>query len=662
MNYTSYHLPAQPPRPNVWSSTNNYEQSSQRRSFLSTISGNFATNTPGHTPYFRNQPYNVNINIGATNTDNNVETSNGIRAHTTVTDSETLNAALTLLTAKNRGLNQEYIQRLQQSVIPTPLLQTPYYETSHVATSQMNSTSRLVQTQAPGMMPNNSSLPPLPCPRPYHRPDPGPVRLDPQGSFGMNSTANSTTNMNSISTLTSNNSSHWNINSSSLSSNSLTSSSSSSSSCTATESSKKRNLSAFLSSTRSISLSLPEDEDMLSPLHCFMRKYCIEAFTISENDKEGNEGTTHSTTSGTTKSKRTRTSKTKMLSQPKKPKIKFDVVGIRCLFCKHHNHHERADRSITYPSSVNNIYYSMETWQRRHAAICKSIPQWAKRDMVQLATSSKGIGGGRRRYWAESAAKLGMVDTDMGIRFRMDLKVNAEPSLYNTNKGSMIKGCESMSSRRCPRSRAKCGASKTSTTTIGTAGSLVDTKPASLVSDTDKSIVTNFLFQLVSQMERCEFTEEDRSGGRSKIKTNRIGFPGIQCKYCCGRAGYGRYFPASVASLNLANSDRNIFNHLMKCRKCPKHVSDELRRLRKIKKKGDQKIERGGRKIFFKKVWDRLHGPTTSNGSKQKNTPSSCDTSSILKGEEQVLLCSTCDTSPLAKEEEEEEPISFVAL
>ena len=38
--------------------------------------------------------------------------------------------------------------------------------------------------------------------------------------------------------------------------------------------------------------------------------------------------------------------------------------------------------------------------------------------MSKLAKSSKGIGGGRHRYWAELAQMMGMVDTDRGIRFK----------------------------------------------------------------------------------------------------------------------------------------------------------------------------------------------------------------------------------------------------
>lgn len=36
--------------------------------------------------------------------------------------------------------------------------------------------------------------------------------------------------------------------------------------------------------TGSVSLSLPEDDDVLSPLHCFMRKYCVETFSASAAD------------------------------------------------------------------------------------------------------------------------------------------------------------------------------------------------------------------------------------------------------------------------------------------------------------------------------------------------------------------------------------------
>jgi hypothetical protein len=109
----------------------------------------------------------------------------------------------------------------------------------------------------------------------------------------------------------------------------------------------------------------------------------------------------------------------------------------------------------------------------------------------------------------------------------------------------------------------------------------------------------------MDQMETCQFTEEDRSGGRSKIKDIEVGLPGMQCKHCQGKAGFGRYFPTSVNALALANSDRNIFNHLQKCRRCPVPVKSQLLQL--SKNQSQPKNKRGLRKMFFQRVWSRIH-------------------------------------------------------
>ncbi len=271
--------------------------------------------------------------------------------------------------------------------------------------------------------------------------------------------------------------------------------------------------------------------------------------------------------------------------------------------------------------------------------------------MVKLAKSSKGIGGGRRRYWADSARMLGMVDTDRGIQFKKEVKnpeVHVDLSFDRdcSNSTSSTSSCSYSGTTRSDQriSSGNTGSSSDATKNLVCNGNgnaknvneaskkrprelkqLSTTKPASssssfspagiqLVTSKERSKVTEYLFLLVSQMEGCVFTEDDRTGGRSKVKTNKIGFPGIQCKHCFGKAGYGRYFPTSVSSLNLANSDRNMYNHLMKCRKCPSSVKDQLKKLKMRKCNGEQKIERGGRKDFFMRVWERLHGTGTTTG------------------------------------------------
>ncbi len=358
----------------------------------------------------------------------------------------------------------------------------------------------------------------------------------------------------------------------------------------------------------SICLALPDDQDMLSPLHCFMRQHCIEAFVLRKKDKGDDLTNTAALTSSSstnciiatdTNSREYNVQKNQEHST--NTKVKYGVVGIRCAFCKNIPFKDRAERSITYPSTVSNIYYSAETWQRRHASNCQCIPDWAKMDLSRFAKSSKGVGGGRRGYWGESANRLGMVDTENGIQLLDSIERSTTTQFEkDPSHGTIRRPSPPLCLPNEQMSLHDDTISQPTSTSI---------KKPSIVTKEDEGLVNDFLFTLVSQMEACEFTEEDRSGGRSKVKTYEVGYPGLQCKHCCGKAGYGRYFPASSTALNLANSDRNIYNHLMKCRKCPKNIKEKLASLCHSKKKRKvNKRGKGGRKEFFQRVWNRLHG------------------------------------------------------
>lgn len=303
--------------------------------------------------------------------------------------------------------------------------------------------------------------------------------------------------------------------------------------------------------TGNTSLALPEDDDVLSPLHCFMRKYCVEAFSATADDVS-----------------------TPRYGKSHGGKIVVGQVGIRCLHC-HQLAVNRPERAVCYPSSLRNIYHSMETWQRRHAAVCTEIPGWVRKEMTDLMSSSRNSAGGRRQYWEDAAKRLGMVDTPQGVRFARPPGMTAEEPIVERQE------------------QANPGRS------------LQVTRP--IVGVDDKPLVTGYLYLLMEQMQVCYFTEEDRSGGRSKVKVFPVGYPGIQCKHCCGKAGFGRYFPSSQDALALANSDRNTYNHIMKCRKCPESIQLELKSLRPESSKN----KRGSRKLFFARVWDRVHDGKT---------------------------------------------------
>ena len=128
----------------------------------------------------------------------------------------------------------------------------------------------------------------------------------------------------------------------------------------------------------SVSLSLPDDTDVLSPLHCFMRRYCVEAFSANPDDvSTPRYGKSHGV------------------------KVVTGQVGIRCLYCKHRAPGKRPERAVCYPSSLRNIYHSIETWQRRHSLVCTDIPPWVRKSIIELMESFKSRAGGRRQYWED---------------------------------------------------------------------------------------------------------------------------------------------------------------------------------------------------------------------------------------------------------------------
>jgi hypothetical protein len=347
----------------------------------------------------------------------------------------------------------------------------------------------------------------------------------------------------------------------------------------------------------SISLRLKEDELSLSPLHCFMRQYCVEAFTASSEEvTTPRYGKSHGRS------------------------ISIGQVGIQCVFCKNRPYWLRQERAVCFPSTLKNIYHSIETWQRRHSIVCTDIPTWAKDSMTKLMGKSRSGAGGRRQYWEESASQLGMIDTPTGIRF---LCPPGTPvvSIENLKKNPNI----GTSSNNTVCTDEETTFMSTNTTTMEgvnsttTTGVVEENDPSSttliggepVVEDYDKELVTDFLFTLLNQMETCYFSEQDRVGGRSKVKDCSIGYPGLQCKHCGGKAGFGRYYPISIQALTSANSDRNIYNHVDKCRRCPPQIRSLLEK--HLTEQSMAKNRRGNRKEFFQRVWERMHGPPSKS-------------------------------------------------
>lgn len=326
------------------------------------------------------------------------------------------------------------------------------------------------------------------------------------------------------------------------------------------------------------------DSEWLSELNCYVRRQCVEVFSATEEDAARSS---------------------------KRGRVVFNQVGVRCRFCANSEHKDKAAAAVSFPTSIAGIYESVKRWQRVHVDACESIPSAVRSKIESLSHSSVWVPTARQ-YWIDSARAMGLVNTTVGVRFGVDPREIASklatddglkiPSLGHLQK-SIGPATEHPHGKMAGLALAALGAqeAKTSSEDVGNDASAPST--GHVVFPEDMEMIPTYVYFLMRQVEPCRFTEADRFVARSK---GPVGYPGFQCRHCQGHAGLGKYFPVSAKSLSTNSTSQNIHAHILKCRKTPIAVKDRLLQL-KVEKGRSPRLEPGWRKVFFDKVWGRLH-------------------------------------------------------
>jgi len=356
-------------------------------------------------------------------------------------------------------------------------------------------------------------------------------------------------------------------------------------------------------------LAMESDKDWLTPLHCFVRRQCVEVFTATQDD----------------------------VSTPSKGKrkpIHVGQVGIRCPHCHVQDSSKARERgSVYYPTSISSIYNATMNLLQRHLHNCSCVPDDIMRRYETLKADD-ARSGTSKRYWVESSLSLGLVDTANGIRFSA-LQPPPLPSLTSSQERSGFHAARRNSneffsthsnamtelSEKSNRAN-KDGDDEHGDDAIDPHSGPGDRDPnfskaeqdmadsAPLVTVEDKPYSTSFSYHLLSQMQPCLFTEADRLGKRKGLPP---GFPGLACRHCFGGYGSGRFFPSSIKTLSDTSKTLNVLhNHMMRCRKCPPEVRENLERLRGAHDDERAKMKFGSQKAFFARIWERLHGKHSS--------------------------------------------------
>lgn len=355
-----------------------------------------------------------------------------------------------------------------------------------------------------------------------------------------------------------------------------------------------------------MSLGLPSDKDWLTPLHCFVRAHCVEVFTASEEDVA-------------------------TPSKGKRKPIQAGQVGIRCSHCRslepafeqHDDTNKVRERgSVYYPTSIASIYNATMNLLQRHLSNCPGVaPEVMSR--YETLKGDDARSGTSKRYWIESALSMGLVDTPTGIRYSLKppppLPNLTGPAQYNpsstgatssqaqpSESGVLISTTQHQSPSSTPSQQPQSPSPKGAASTLD-----------ALVTPDDQPFSTTFSYELLNQMQCCVFTEADRLGKRKGLPP---GFPGLACRHCFGGYGSGRFFPSSIKTLSDTSKTLNVLhNHMMRCRKCPESVRDELERLRTSHDAERAKMKFGSQKAFFARIWERLHGSDDCGGVSKAN-------------------------------------------
>lgn len=126
-----------------------------------------------------------------------------------------------------------------------------------------------------------------------------------------------------------------------------------------------------------------------------------------------------------------------------------------------------------------------------------------------------------------------------------------------------------------------------------------------LVLEEDKSLLTDYFYHVMKQLQICRFSEGDRKTRGGKRENIAIGYGGLQCVHCADSQNSRKFFWSNVD--RLANSFAEIPSHVLKCRRCPVQTKFALQELKLRHPEQMTTLPRGSQKVFFRRMWRRLH-------------------------------------------------------
>ncbi len=157
-----------------------------------------------------------------------------------------------------------------------------------------------------------------------------------------------------------------------------------------------------------LTLYISDDDGKLNENQIFLRRN-VELFRASEND-------------------------ILCITRGENKPIVLYQVGIRCCHCSHVAAGRRKKGSTYFPSNLIGLYQAVQNLSVEHlqSGLCTELPPDVKERFSRYASRKKsGRSGAGKMYWAEAGRRMGLIDTDDGIRFASDRVDFRQPRAYS---------------------------------------------------------------------------------------------------------------------------------------------------------------------------------------------------------------------------------------
>lgn len=121
-------------------------------------------------------------------------------------------------------------------------------------------------------------------------------------------------------------------------------------------------------------------------------------------------------------------------AQGRNKAIVFGQVGIRCRHCSRLPSWSRSRGAVYYSATLDGLYQAAQNMAKNHLCRhCRLVPEETRQKLISLRDYKRRAAGGKR-YWAEGAGVLGVVQCEDGLRFENRALLNVPKARSGTTK------------------------------------------------------------------------------------------------------------------------------------------------------------------------------------------------------------------------------------